>query len=67
MLIYGAFNAEYRRIAIILATVSKFIFVALLLISGTQYLNTAFSTVIIDSIAVLIFVIYLLSVNKENA
>jgi hypothetical protein len=61
MLIYGAFNLPVRKFSLIIAGISKIIFITLILALGTQYLQFGVGTaVIIDSIMVVLFIVYLL-------
>ena len=61
MLIYGAFVPTVRRFSLVIAGVSKIIFIILILSLGKQYLKSGVGTaVIIDSIMIVLFMIYLL-------
>jgi hypothetical protein len=61
MLIYGAFNPSVRKFSLIIAGISKIIFIILILSLGKQYLKFGVGTaVIIDSIMVALFIVYLL-------
>ena len=59
LLIYGAFRPDYRPLILIMAIVSKAIFIGLVLSFGRQYLATAGLTIAFDTVVVLIFVAYL--------
>ena len=60
MLIYGAFVPSVRRFSLIIAGISKVVFILLILSSGMQYFNFgAGMAVIIDSIMVVVFITYL--------
>ena len=61
MLIYGALNEDYRRFVLVIASVSKIIFITLVVSIGAQYLGTAFLAVVFDSIVVLLFILYLIN------
>lgn len=61
MLIYGAFVASVRRFCVCIAAISKATFIILVLLSGKQYLGFGVGTaIIVDSIAVVLFIAYLL-------
>jgi hypothetical protein len=61
MLIYGAFVTTVRRFSLIIAGISKVIFIILILSLGKPYLKFGVGTaVIIDSIMVFLFIAYLL-------
>ena len=61
MLIYGAFVPSVRRFSLIIAGLSKLIFIILVLSLGKQYLKFGVGTaVIIDSIMIVLFIAYLL-------
>lgn len=65
MLIYGAFNPPYRPLILTVATISKFIFVALVLIYGRQYLGyQAGFAIAIDIIVIPLFIGYLVGIRK---
>lgn len=61
MLIYGAFVPTVRRFSLIMAGISKVIFIILILSLGKEFLKFGVGTaVIIDSIMVVLFIAYLL-------
>ena len=73
MLIYGAFVPAVRRFALVMAGISKIIFIILVLSSGESYLKFgAGIAVMIDSVMIVLFVVYLLvsrplsSLNKTR-
>lgn len=61
LLIYGAFQPQYRRLVMVIASISKVMFVSLVLIYGSQYMDTAITAVVFDSVVVLMFIAYLLT------
>jgi hypothetical protein len=68
MLIYGAYRTQHRSLVLIISTVSKLAFVALILLYGTAYMDKAMPTLLFDGLLGLIFVIYLLgSRTTDNA
>jgi len=61
MLIYGAFKPAVRAYSLVIAGISKTIFVILVLSFGSQYMSFGAGTaVIVDIIMILLFVLYLL-------
>ena len=60
MLIYGAFNATVRPLVLVVAAASKIVFITLVVLDGSRYLQTqAGISVAVDSVMVLIFLAYL--------
>lgn len=60
LLIYGAFHAPSRKLALVIAGASKVAFIALILMQGDRYLAGLQTAVIVDSVMVVLFVIYLI-------
>ena len=61
MLIYGAFNPAVRKFSLVIAGISKIIFIILVLTLGKEYLQFGVGlAVIIDAIMIILFVTYLL-------
>ncbi|PZO39432.1 MAG: hypothetical protein DCF19_14335 [Pseudanabaena frigida] len=61
MQIYGAFKSVSRPLILTVSSISKLTFIALVLIYGRQYLgHQAGIAIAIDSVMVLLFVIYLI-------
>lgn len=59
MLIYGAFQPQVRSLVLVVAGLSKLIFITLTLIFGTRYLGQQAGVAIaIDSVMVLLFITY---------
>jgi len=68
MLIYGAFNPLHRPLVLVVAGVSKVIFIALVLSEGTRYLSyNAGVAIAIDSLMVLLFAWYLIAARSVDA
>jgi len=68
MLIYGAFVSTVRRYSLIIVGISKVTFILLVLSLGKQYLDFGVGTAaIIDSIMVILFIIYLLLSLKHTS
>jgi len=66
MLIYGAFNEANRKMVLVVASVSKGAFVALVLLYGQQLLDSQIRVgVIVDTIMVIVFVAYLIATFKQ--
>ena len=62
MLIYGAFHPDVRRFALVVATISKVVFIALVLAQGSRFLGyQAGTAILIDSAWVVLFLWYLLT------
>lgn len=66
MLIYGAFNPANRRLVLIVAGISKVVFILLILAHGSQYLSRAGVAVVVDSLMICLFAIYLVSTAKAE-
>ena len=61
MLIYGAFNTPVRRFVLVIAGISKIIFITLVLSSGQSYFGMGAGTAVIaDTIMVVLYIVYLL-------
>jgi len=59
LLIYGAFHAPSRRLALVVAGASKIAFIALVLAQGERYLGGLGVAVAIDGVMVALFALYL--------
>jgi len=67
MLIYGAYHAQGRPMILTVAALSKLVFIGLTLTYGSQFLGQQVSVAIaIDSLMVILFVCYLLSVRGRT-
>ncbi len=55
MLIYGVFNPQYRSLILMVAGLSKLVFVSLLILFGKQYFPKIAMPIVIDRIAVILF------------
>ena len=66
MLIYGAFNPANRRLVLVVAGVSKVVFILLILAYGSQYLSRAGVAVVVDSVMICLFASYLVSTSKAE-
>jgi hypothetical protein len=62
MLIYAAFHPPSRALALVVASVSKLVFIALVFVHGRQFLRYQVGpAVVIDAVMVSLFVAYLIS------
>jgi hypothetical protein len=66
VLMYGAFSEKNRVFAISIASTSKAIFVALVLLYGSEYLGKAMPAIAIDCILILLTVALLVAVRIER-
>jgi hypothetical protein len=67
MLIYGAFKPHVRELVLVVAGLSKIIFITLILTFGTQYLgHQAGVAIAVDSVMVLLFIAYLFATNHAK-
>jgi hypothetical protein len=67
MLIYGAFRESVRRFVLVIAGSSKIIFILLVLTSNESYMGSGAGTaVIVDSIMVTLYIVYLLLTIKRS-
>lgn len=66
MLIYGAFRPQMRRLILAVASTSKIIFIYLILLYGTQYLDKVGVAVVVDSLMIVVFVAYLVVSRHES-
>jgi hypothetical protein len=60
LLIYGAFHAPSRKLALLVAGASKVAFIALVLAQSERYLAGLGAAVIIDSVMVVLFAAYVI-------
>ena len=66
LLLYGAFHAPSRKLALVVAGASKIAFIALILMQGDRYLSGLQTALIVDAVMVVLFAIYLV-VGKPGA
>ena len=59
MLIFGAFKPLHRSFVLVVASISKILFIGLVLTIGSQYLGKAGVAIAFDSVVVIVFIIYL--------
>ena len=65
MLIYGAIEPLHRSFVLVVASISKIVFIGLVLIIGNQYLDKAGIAIAFDSVIVVIFFIYLTKARDD--
>ncbi len=63
MLIYGAFKPLHRSLVLVVAGISKIVFIGLVLTIGNQYLDRAGFAIAFDAVVVIIFFFYLAKVR----
>ena len=66
MLIYGAFKPLHRSLVLVVASVSKVVFIGLVFTIGNQYLSRAAATIAVDSVFVIIFFVYLARTRGQS-
>ena len=67
MLIYGAFNPPVRPLVLVVAGISKAVFIGLVLAFGQDYLGQVGVAVAVDSVMILLFAWYLVAVRTLSA
>ncbi|TGL88804.1 hypothetical protein EHQ68_09215 [Leptospira congkakensis] len=66
MLVYGAYNEPNRNLVLVVASISKSIFILLNLIYGSSYFAKSGIALVFDSILVIIFVLYLFAQKSKK-
>jgi hypothetical protein len=67
MLIYGAFKPASRPLVLTVGGISKLVFISLVLLYGRQFLrNQVGVAIVIDSVMVIFFAIYLFSSHNTE-
>lgn len=66
LLVYGAFSERNRGFALSVATISKVIFVSLILIYGREYWNTVMPAITMDCVTIAMVVLYLVAVHIKR-
>lgn len=64
-LIYGAYRPAQRPVILVLACVSKLVFIGLVLVYGQAYLGKAGAAVVFDSVVVVLFALYLAGLRQK--
>ncbi len=67
LLIYGAFHAPSRRLALVVAGASKIGFIALVLAQGERYLSGVGLAIAVDGVMVLLFALFLIFGRAASA
>lgn len=65
MLIYGAFNPASRRLVLVVAGLSKFVFILLIFSYGPQFLAYAGVAIAVDMVIIALFAIFLIGTRDE--
>lgn len=65
MLIYGAFRPAVQPMVLVVAGVSKLVFISLVVSMGSTYLNKAGPTIAIDSVMVVLFAVFLVASRRR--
>lgn len=66
MLVYSAYHPAQRPLVLVVAGISKLVFVGLVLAQGSTYLGTAAPAVAMDSLLVLVFAGYLWATRRQG-
>jgi hypothetical protein len=67
MLIYGAFHAAVRPLVLVVASLSKLVFILLVLGQGSRYLGQqAGIAIAVDAVWIALFVLYLVATRGER-
>jgi len=64
--IYGAFKENSRTLIVVISSISKLVFVSLVMVYGRQYLDKAGIAVVIDVAVVILFIVYLIGDHLKN-
>jgi hypothetical protein len=64
LLIYGAFKPVYRNLSLVIVSLSKIVFISLIITFGVQYIEKSAVTLILDSIFITLFALYLIKVKS---
>ena len=67
MLIYAAFNPPVRPLVLIVASISKAVFIGLVLTLGQHYLGRVGLFVVVDSLMIALFAWYLVAIRTISA
>lgn len=59
LLLIGAYQPLYRNLSLIVASVSKLVFILILILYGSQYIEKAMFTIILDSLLAIIFLLFI--------
>lgn len=66
MLIYGAYVPVHRGLILTVASISKVIFISLILIHGNQFLHVAAPALVFDAVVVVLYLIYLMATRADT-
>jgi len=66
LLIYGAYKPVHRSLVLVITSISKLVFIVLIVIFGNQYIDKSAVTIVLDSVLIIIFLTYLVKVKSVN-
>lgn len=66
LLIYGAYKPVHRNLVLVITSISKIAFIALIVIFGSQYIEKSALTIILDSVLIIVFISYLVKVKSGD-
>ena len=67
VLIYGAFSNKHRVFSIVVASLSKLIFVSLILLYGQEFLGKAALAIGMDCVVIVLAVFFLVAVSMQRS
>ena len=67
VLIYGFFSESKRVFCISIASLSKLLFVSLMIIYGQEFFQQALFAIILDSIVILLTIVFLVAIYKKES
>ncbi|MBP7243529.1 hypothetical protein [Amaricoccus sp.] len=67
MLLYAAFHVESRPLVLVVASASKAVFIALLLVYGRPFFPQTALPLVVDGILVVLFALYLAATSGDRA
>jgi hypothetical protein len=65
MLIYGAFDIKSRPLVLVVASVSKVVFIGLIVVLGQRFMSRAAVPIAVDSLMVVLFALYLIATRSK--
>lgn len=66
LLVYGAFKTHSRNLILVIAAGSKSVFIGLNLVIGIDYISTSIAAIVLDSICVALYLLFLVSTRSAN-
>ena len=67
LLIYGAFNIVHRNLTLMIAIITKIVFIGLVLGQGSLFLSTMGAPVVIDLVIIVLFALYLVAQRARTS